>query len=84
MADLEDRMKGVERATGGGRPVLVHAAPGWPRERAIAYHQRTRGPIPPEAKLILIRHTFLSPLSFWPEDGIDAEEPSPMSSTSRG
>ena len=74
MADFEDRMKGVEKATGGGRPVFVHAAPGWTRERAIAYHERTQGPIPPEAKIILIQHTFLSPLSFWPDGGIGAQE----------
>ena len=87
MADFEDRMKGVERATGGGRPVFVHAAPGWTREQAIAYHHRTQGPIPLDAKLIVIRHSFLSPLSFWPDGGIGVEavsDPRATSSTSRG
>ena len=82
MADFEDRMKVVENATGAERPLFVHAAPGWTREHAIAYHERTEGPIPPGAKLILIQHAFLSPLSFWPDDEISAEVGAPKSSTS--
>jgi hypothetical protein len=52
----------VEKTEQGTKPeaVLIHVFPKQSEKAAIAKHERAHGPIPKDAKVIVIRHTFTS------------------------
>ncbi len=39
---------------------IVHMFPGMTEAKALAAHKRTHGPIPADAKVVVIHHTFKS------------------------
>ena len=57
---LSHRVEKLERAAGRARMQLLHVALG--QTEAVAAHRRAHGPIPDNAVVILIHHTFTSAL----------------------
>jgi hypothetical protein len=63
VSKLPPRIKKLEHEM--PRPwIVLHAGPGVTPEEARAAYERRNGPIPPNAKVTTIIHTFVSPLSF--------------------
>ena len=61
MRRLTKRIDKLEHAT-SPRTRLVHIFPGDTEKKAFAAHVRAHGPIPKDAAVIVIRHTFKSRL----------------------
>ena len=60
MAKHSKRVANLEGGEGPPPTVLVHAFPGDDTADAIAAYERERGPIPADARVIVIRHSFRS------------------------
>ena len=60
MAKHSKRVGNLEGGEGPPPTVLVHVFPGENTADAIAAYQRERGPIPADARVIVILHSFRS------------------------
>ena len=58
--DLSKRVEKLERAAGTAPMRLVHVKPGETQAKALAAHRRAHGPIPENAVVVFIRHSFAS------------------------
>ncbi len=59
MGRVSQRMGKLEQSA-SPRMRIVHMFPGMTEAKALAAHKRAHGPIPKDAQVIVIRHSFKS------------------------